>query len=551
MRSLALNIPKPRVDEVRLPKGYLFRVKQWLDDLPKENTRESAQRLYQSLYAQSRSVLPPESRLRMLELYPEPVGKVVEKVNKWFTTKTLPLAKDSLEMATLVQELQIELANGYKIAIRDLIGQGIGRNTNRLTRSQLVLPLQRAVYQIGQVLLNIYQAHLPTPGGIWNELHQLYWYASNHGLADESVRAHGSGAPDSMMTVAESYQQVVLLGASHPYSLFPAECVRVYAFLSGWQRHVEITQRLECPSPAGRFLINLAVDGPAIPMVKIGKVEPADHLRMLNATEMLDKLHSIVKNWEESPGKEDTAAPPPETDAGHNRIELLRHVGGTWSGTTVTRKSKRTPIEVSVFACVGIDAIYYFASDKCPFTPPTTLDAEPMASTKRERGWRRQFHPTRPSADDLHKLYQCQTQDESAGGFRIVAAEDEKMRVQVGDVVGLEHPWWETWVVGVVRWQQSEAQNVLSFGVELLAPKVKPVAVRCLGSDIAENVPYVPGLLLPALEPLRQSESLILPRGTFKPPLEFELVDQDHASRAVLPTIVVEKNNRYERVTVA
>ncbi|MDH3691369.1 MAG: hypothetical protein OEU36_18160 [Gammaproteobacteria bacterium] len=541
-QPLSLTVPKLSAKQPRSVKVRLSRVEQWLEELTNEDHEESAQQLHRSLYAQNRLELPPHLRVRMLELYREQVGKVVEVLRESFATKPLPLSLADHDAAVLVQNLTNELANGYKIVVNNFIDRGANSSADKLTQGRLRQALQRAVYQLGQVLLSIYQAHIATPKGLWRELNQLYWYASANDQADQSIRTPGCGTPDGMMTLTESYQQVVLLGTCHPYSLHPDDCMRVYRSISGWQHEAEITRQLQFSIPAGRFLINLAADSPAIPLVKIGNIEPGEYLRVLNAVGILRKLRSVIKNWEQSTDRDSIRTEnQAEANTHDGRIELLHRVGRTWSGASVTRRSNRTPSQISVSVCIGIDAICYFLNNEQPFSPdgPTIQETDRIPPNLVEGT---------VSEHDLHSIYHCETRDESANGFRIAVTDDEHMQLQVGDLIGLEHPSWESWLVCVVRWIQCDDQTALTFGAELVTPQASPVSVRRIGSDVNDNVPYLPALLLPAIRSLQQDESLIVARGTYRPPNKFEVVDSMHGSRSILPTILMEKTASYERV---
>jgi hypothetical protein len=524
------------------------KVEQWLDALPRDNGRQAALKLYQSLYSQNRFDISVEIRLRLLELYREPAGETLEMTQELVSTKPLPLDKGSQELAELVQKLMLELANGYKIAVSDLIDQNAEETDNHKKRYQLLLALQRAIYHLGHALLNAYQAYIPAPHGVWRELNQLYWYASGRNLAIDPVTVPGSGTPDGTMTITESFQLVALLGASHPYGLFPGDCMRIYRSLSAWQHNVEIIEDLEYSHPGGRFLINLALNAPPSPMVKVRKAERAENLRMLVAVDMLRNLHAIIKNWGKSPPSDNgDAQAAGGADVG--RIDLLHRVAETWSGATVTRKTNRIRTQLNVGVCVGIPAIYYFVNDEQPFAPPLAPGNTGRESRIPTPGWTSRFR-REDGTKELYKLYQCETQDESAGGFRLVTIDEEKMRVRVGDVLGLEHPSWVSWLVGVVRWLQTDHDDAIEFGVQIIAPKAQPIAARRLDSANGKEFPFVPGLLLPEFRALRQAPSLILPRGTFQPPHRFEIMADDADSRAVLPTGFIDRTSSYERVSL-
>jgi hypothetical protein len=80
--------------------------------------------------------------------------------------------------------------------------------------------------------------------------------------------------------------------------------------------------------------------------------------------------------------------------------------------------------------------------------------------------------------------------DQSLGGYRLLWPTQQRLRVRIGELVGLAAtaeadegaPPRRDWLVGIVRWLRSDHDDSLSVGVELLSRQASPAAVR--GIDV-------------------------------------------------------------------
>jgi hypothetical protein len=79
--------------------------------------------------------------------------------------------------------------------------------------------------------------------------------------------------------------------------------------------------------------------------------------------------------------------------------------------------------------------------------------------------------------------------DQSLGGYRLLWERIDGMRVKVGELVGLatlaEDEDAQDWMIGVIRWLRIDPAGALETGVELLARRATPVAVRSMNGNTA------------------------------------------------------------------
>jgi hypothetical protein len=93
--------------------------------------------------------------------------------------------------------------------------------------------------------------------------------------------------------------------------------------------------------------------------------------------------------------------------------------------------------------------------------------------------------------------------DQSLGGYRLLWEKSAGMRVKVGELIGLatmvEDEDAQDWMIGAVRWLRIDPTGAMETGVELLARRAIPVAVRSMNGHEAAGA-TLRGVLLDTLD---------------------------------------------------
>jgi hypothetical protein len=143
-------------------------------------------------------------------------------------------------------------------------------------------------------------------------------------------------------------------------------------------------------------------------------------------------------------------------------------------------------------------------------------------------------------------------QDESARGLLLMREGEMAGQLRVGDVLGMQggHDT-NAWHVGVVRWIKSPEPRRVEMGVERLAPKVTPVAVRSAASDAASVGRYTQALLLPAMPVLQRPATLLIPRGLYEVSRDLQLVAGSGLLRSVRVLKLLERTASFDLIVFA
>ncbi len=562
---LGVSVPKIRARRPLAAEVRPRRVEHWLASLPRASARDSAERLLQALFGQNRTSLDAENRLSIMELYREPVIAAVEALRQGFASASYPLSGRSLEDYSLSAKLLGEAANGYKIVANDISEKG------RTNKSDLVLALQRSTHFLGQVLVNSYQIYAACPTGIWKELHNVYLYAETHRLLNFPIAAPDSNSPDGLCTITDSYQQIGLVGACHPYGLLQDECLKLYKLFLHWQSSAQISADIVKKDPTGRFVISVNSDSPPIPLIKTQHLEAAEHLRLLNALDVLREVHSVLRNLKRDLALGTLSSYMVKTGINANDVDLLRRAGRLLTGVKTKRRSLRIEKDEQISVCCGVSSIHYFMNGEKRLAavgevrensggeqsdvaePPTHGDieryidlGEPNLDSTPQEAEGNSSEPTSWRTYAVNQIHTCLTKNQSASGMCLHVTRPSSLQIRVGDVLAAQEPIAKKWRVGIVRWLRCVDEGSMDVGVEMLGPEARAVSIKRESS--AANFE---GLLLPGNRALKSPTSLILARGVHQPGEKLSVIDVDGVARAVTPMRLMERTDSFAQLLLA
>ncbi len=535
MRAMALQFILPAQTGHGTVETRVAETRRWLANLPVLNAAESSHLLFNALTALNRRLLDDSTRLQLLELYRRAVRDVCAEQQKRYLGLPLPLPQDGKLVAERVRQFQVEMAYGYK---RIVVGRDHEEKNNAPDRSELALPIQRAIRYLTEVLAKSYELYAPGPEGTWREIHQLYRYAEIEGITDVPVADElNSAVPHS--SVAHVYNQALLLDFSDPYHLPARMLQKISEYLDAYAPMAQLTMAIAALRPNCQFLVNLVNDRAGVANIEGTPITTEAQYRLLTTVELARVMHQqlvALQSGQQPPA--DALGREFYANRGH---EMLMRLITSW-GVNPKRhfprtEKKDTKLEV---AC-GINAINYYANNAVPFNLSTTEVGPQPARTQISTSGAR---PVEMPASVRNTGAPWDLLEESAGGFSIgkVVIKDE--RINVGDLiatrtVGQNAPWG----IAVVRWARSSGPDDIEIGAQRLAPAAEPMAVMAADSAGSE---FKMALRLPEMKPLQQPETLIAPRGTFKPGRAL-LLDNSYRTYQIQPTKLINITGSFEQ----
>jgi len=534
--ELRLNLPEIAINRNPTVTTDPFETERWLAGLPFLNIADTSHLIANALSELNRTRLSVNQRFKLLELYRAPVRHLCAELQKNYIGLALPLPERSRLIAQQVRQVYTELAYGYKRVTLDASRTDLSKPAEKVA---LAVPIQRSIRSLTEVLAKCYEIYAPIPPGTWRELHDLYGIAEELGITELTVTDKLNEA-NSGSSIGHAYKQALLIALSDPYRLPVRMLDKVQRYLDG---HASLA-RLSIPTagPGANCEYLICLDEDRVDFLQAGdKADMRLHrFRLLQTVDLARTLHDQLK-------AANTGLSPPlgglERELPNSELrELLRRLIVTW-GVNPKRSFSRAPThEQALDIAIGIDAIGYFVNGSVDFLLSSEEVGPPPARTQLSAIEEQQRYLSYPRPEALSWILM----NESATGFTVHHENVPREILKVGELIATRPV--DThgdWTIAVVRWLRSAGPAGLELGAERLAPSAAAVAVRPEGEDESEST-FVAALALPEVKPIGRSDSLISPRGFFKPGDVF-VVDDGYRARRVLATRLVEFTGSFEQ----
>ena len=517
---LGLQIPKQSAPKAGNMLLDLKETEAWFEALPMANVGETARQVFSTLVEFNRTEIPDLLRAKTVEKFRPPVEYITSNLQKYYVDVGLPFSTKGWKTASLARELQNELAISYKLIVERMIS---GDSAN-FDRRLLVIALHRALYYLGQCLLQNALVYTTWPEGIWREINSIYAYASQNNVHQVQVKPDDSRAAHGSTSIEDLFKALMLFASATPHRLRQSHARLLFSMLNEWSGFTTILTKDDGGTSLGRFNVDLWTD--SAPMHNSLRTPmPGKRMAILDVRELLKKLRG---DFEKAPWDSRTAL-----QSGRPVITrpLLRLLIMAWSRPP-DRRYVRTKLNFDLNVVAGLHTIHanLLAEDAPPYEPTRaplfSLEEDPPA--KAHKRPKIEWSPgslenvslapldsdfvndslfndsylltnhglgttskltefvdkpepesvEKPAEPDHHSV---QTINESAGGYCIRWQGDGIPRVKIGELIGVESPSdRHTYGLGVIRWMKQLGDQKLDLGLEVLS-------TRCEAADVRED----------------------------------------------------------------
>ncbi|MGB5468597.1 MAG: hypothetical protein WBM84_21215 [Sedimenticolaceae bacterium] len=521
---LGLQIPTqsaPKADNILLD---LKETEGWFKSLPMANVGETARQVFSTLVEFNRIEIPDLLRAKTVEKFRPPVEYITTNLQKYYVDVGLPLSSKGWKTASLARELQKELAISYKIIVERMISGDSADFDRRL----LVIALHRALYYLGQTLLQHALVYSTWPEGIWREINFLYSYASQNSIHLIPVRPD-DGKSRVSTTIEDIFKSLMLFASATPHRLRQSHARLLFNHLQDWSQFTTILTKDDGGTSLGRFNVDLWTD--SAPMHNSLRTPlPGKRMAVLDVRELLKRLRS---DFEEAPwdsrGSLQSGSPVLTRP-------LLRLLILAWSRPP-DRRFVRTRLNFDLHVVAGLHAIHgnLQADDQAPYSTTRTAlfrleeSDPPNGAPRRKVTWSsgslenvsltpldKEFvndsmfndsyltddrgknigsslkdfgeAATPPAKEEEAVRHAVKTINESAGGYCIRWQGDDLPRVKIGELIGVESPTdRRRYGLGVIRWMTQQADRTLDLGLEVVSTRCEAAEVREPGKQSLRN----------------------------------------------------------------
>lgn len=433
----------------------------WLDSPLPPDAANELPRIYERLVSLSSCSLTPLQRAFILERFYARSLSVINSLRPLLTGASLPPSRKVRQLTRGAQDVLKLLAENLLAQI-DTAGGPLPHG--RPTPPGIIL--WRSLHALAQHLLIGSLVALPAGNGIWQELHRAYHMARRLGVA----RSKPDGAPS---TPRDVYFSAILLGCAQPASFTSGEIDFLNAYVERFSDRID-SNRNKTDTAAAIFWIDPARDAPATPCSRKAP-PPETPVRYFSCSRLAELLKTQLSALEA--GTEPQQLDLPDFAATPAGQGVLRRLITYWGAPVKRRFTRRRQNRSAVF-CVGLNNLWRLFQDK-----------------------------TAAPVETSHWIIT----NESPDGYAAMHVSGKTDAIVVGDIVALRTENAENWQVCIVRWAQSENQEHLELGVQILSNRAEP-AVLAL-PDRADGNQRLPVLVLPIIPAIRPAEMLVAPSG--------------------------------------
>lgn len=533
--NLNVSVPEISARQIGAVELRPAKVEKWLAQLPLLNVVETGRKLHSNLSVYNRMEIDAAVRLQLLELYRYAVKQVSLELHKRYAGLPLPLAERHKHIAEQNAELQREMAYGYKHILRhsDPPSESAGSD-----RDALALTIARAIQYLTEELTIAYLSYSPHAKDAWREIHNLYRHAAAVGVADIAL-GDTLNPGRTQMSVTDVYKQVLLLDLADPYHLPARMIAKTAHYLERWAHLAHLVPASERYEPTCQFLIDMNADRAGTVYMSDATLAQPDAFRLLNTVDLARTIHAhlTILNSEQLPEPEGLPADF-FRDGGYDLLVRLINVWGV-NPKRVWPRTERTKAAIEVV--VGIDAIGYWVNNREVFLPSASNVGPESPRTVLGAGAKKSSE--RPAAEHAHSTWQIE--DEGAGGMALTKQGLVGVQVRVGDVLAVRVPELNPdWAIATIRWVKSPNPSSIRIGIQRVAARAQPVLIKIVADNNESD--FVPALLLPEIAALNEPQTLICPRGTYKPKRTLYL-DNGYRLYRIAATRAIEVTGGFER----
>lgn len=531
-----LTLPAQTLDRHSAFKVGAGGAQRWLDTLHKANIEESLQRLYAAVEELNRVRCAPHDRFATLEKLRPLIHECKQSRHRLYLNKPVTLPAEARKAVDLCHRFNEELATGYSLVATDLANR-----FSVLKGGELATAIHRAITEYSRILLRQYQLY-STPGpGFWRSLHRLYALARHCGVTRRKVRdpVFGDGR------LWQSYLRAIMLATIPPNQLSQHELSTVFHYLTEWSLKLQLkTDTASCV-----FAWSLDDDRP--PVYRDLGERNRDNLGV-----DADALRRHLTMLERVAG-ERREEYIDEPDLHRN---LIQHLLAVWSYMP-ERASERIDSSGTVSLCLGLFATHYFVAGRTPFSAyhatsdvASELKRNSSLSRKARDTWskaRSGESAERTSSNDASpkhmehlevetidyssaderagqgsgsfKIYEVPLVNVSEGGYCVRWPSADTVRMQAGEVIGIQTDPNRPWKVGILRWINHVDSETSHIGIESLSTAADAYSARLVQLGVAIGHAYR-ALLLPPEPGVAGDSRLLVPRTVFKAKQTLELL---------------------------
>lgn len=347
---------------------------------------------------------------------------------------------------------------------------------------------------------------------LWQQLYQYYNVAVANQFADAVVYAYARGTPHT--SSQRELLRALLLHAAAPNTLTPEQIevsYRIAARLSSYFDFKEIADA-DCT-----YCLDLAQ--PTAPIDVSDKLPLTPTLRFFGAVRAVPKLVEMITASERSQSEPEQRLDSQFTPKG--KLTVLKHLQVYWSKDHPHRRQERRGIATSIEVIHGFKLISKLV---------TSAKLDEMAGLAEDEAQmlknQSKINLTDAEEDVDYVTETWDVLDISVGGIGSRIPKTAGDWVKIGALCGLKATNSELWWVGVIKRLETDAEEKIRVGIQMLTKKPLSVWLRSLGKgkDLVSNwesssgsfkYTYLAAILIPDMQDSYKQATMLMESGGY------------------------------------
>lgn len=483
----------------------------WVTALPMASIGETAKQVFGLLRESNRITLPTSQRSQFIEVIESLVSYLSDNLIRRFIGIAFPLTARYRGVALVARELQVEMANSYKLLALDYAP------TNP-PNAALVTALHGGLRYLGRTLLQSALTYETTPPQLWQDINRIYAYSEQRQLHQRAVLLKDTAQAEHNQSILDIYKKLVLFNISSPSRLQQNQIQRLYQNAQDWAKHGILGGDGEAQVQQAPFVVDMNSDQPPR-YLALMRSEPNAQWRYFETRHIRKLVRELAREGEHAAqtANGDDNPTRTETQTGLPR-SLIKRLLLIWKAMP-KRSYPRNPQEGSLDICLGFAACYELLKLRrrrqrrlaAGLPIDDALMHMKLEGSSMHNDDMDGKKTNKSAVWEQNQFISAQTfpstiVNEAAGSLCLALDASSAAKARVGELVGIA-PRQDAapMSLGVIRWLKNGAVGV-EFGMEMLSPVADPAL---LGKAEA-NVPVAdPILLFPTLEALGQPASLL------------------------------------------
>lgn len=502
--QLKLYTPKLEQALQQTPETRTNVIAARLEEISGAHPEIAAKEVVAALGRLNRAEISESVRIKLNQLYEPFVLKQIEALVATLPENGTPQSNADRQVATLIYELALELTYAWKLAYlgldmrRSLFGGGQARQN----------ALRNLLIALADLISVSYRTYTSPPSQSWLELHQVH----------NALQRENSGEEDDPENAAavSAYKRILLLALADPFRLTRTEMDITLAYLKKFSGLSELTTGNKHKNSS--FCIDINADSPYCQ-----NDDPDQSQALVLDTRAVCKhLRSLIVKLKTGEAFRDIGLS--EVPKGFDGLSLLSRLHQSWRGNWKRGFNRYVPELAHADVICGIPAIHRLFD---PRQKPVSDGAKQANSKKSSLELSDQSLPAR-----------WRVLNDSASGLSISAHAQEVAQVRLGNLIAfrMESDNAAAWALGVIRWGKMSKGQMVSAGVEKLAPNASSVVLRLLQGTFT-NIGQ-PAMLIPSNPKLQIDEHLVLPHGLYKRGYQADMWHNGQSRRIAFGSLV-------------